>query len=109
MARTMSIRRPAAAPACRPWNWSRAGFVNERRGVVKSDQRVSNSRYGRALAVAGDGANFTVMRQVADGANGQRGTVLVEKRWWNRQIADSGAGPRGPGRSAAIRGIHRPL
>ncbi len=40
-------------------------------------------RYVRApIGVTGDGVDFTVMRQVAERLrHGQRGTVLVEKRW----------------------------
>ncbi len=42
------------------------------------------------------------MRQIANGcASGQRGTVLVEKRWWNSKWPIPDAGPQDPDKSAA--------
>ncbi len=75
-------------------------------GAARADQGSAASgiyRYAHApIGVTGDGVDFTVMRQVAERLRrGQRGTVLVEKRWWNRQMADPDAGPQDPDKSAA--------
>ncbi len=78
-------------------------LTNGRRRAGQGSAASGIYRYAHApLAVTGDGVDFTVMRQVAERrASGQRGTVLVEKRWWNRQMPIPDAGPQDPDKSAA--------